>query len=303
VALDSPQDDSTLSPGISRRTVVKATAWSVPIIAAAVSAPALAASGGTTARLTYSVTPLVDVYAPYGTQSILVTNTTGVDFSGELVFSTPEWSSTAPFELAGATMTGGTASVWTIPNASIPANDSASFALTWPAGYPVTAEQQPLTVTADPTLAIVSPSGDETIFSPYQLLWYAVTPGGQGNPSGTPGFFIGNTTGTDFASANTDIRMGVWSFPIAIGYRINVDGTSYNGARIAENGTFVFLYNDVPTAVPADGGRLDIPFEWTALGGSIPVAQQQRQLFSIIPDPAVPMATLGSLTIYSISRP
>jgi hypothetical protein len=301
VTLESTPRQSA-SPQFSRRTVVKATAWSAPVIAAAIAAPALAASGGSTATLTFAVAPLVDVYAPFGTTSLLVTNTSGVEYSGPLTFSTPVWSSTAPFTVPGATMTTvGDTNVWTIADTTLPANESVSFPLTWDAPYPVSAEQHTVSATVDPARGSITPTGDETVWSPYQLLWYAVTPGGQGNSAGTPGFFIGNTTETDFASTDTTIRMGVWSFPIVQGFPITAEGATYTGARVAENGQFVFRYDDVPAAVPSGGGKLDFTFNW-ATPGTGPVTQQQRQLASIIPEPAATLATLGSLTIYSWSR-
>jgi hypothetical protein len=58
-----------MTPEISRRTVVGMAAWSVPVIASAVSAPALAASGDTVA-----FAPSV-VFAPSGAQAFTVSGT------------------------------------------------------------------------------------------------------------------------------------------------------------------------------------------------------------------------------------
>jgi hypothetical protein len=271
----------------------------VPVVAVAVGVPAAAASVGSAAELTYSVAPLIDVYAPYGAQSILVSNGSDTDYSGPLTFETSAWTSTAPFVIPDATMTAvGSTNVWTVANASIPANQTVVFPLTWDGPYPAAAEQQTLTVTADPNLATVTPVGEAAVASPYQLLWYAVTPGGEGMPDGTPSFFIGNTTETAFGPTST-VRMQLWGFPLSSFPPIIVDGVPYPGRRIVDGG-IIARYDDVLTTVASRGGKLDFDIQW---GTALPSVQQARQLNSITPAVGGPLTLLGTGTLYSPYNP
>lgn len=285
------------TPGLSRRTMVKAAAWTVPVVAVAVAAPLATASVGTS-TLTYSVPAFAAEDAPYGSTAVLVTNGSAQAYSGPLTFRTPAWGSASLFIDGVTAAAEGSSFVWTIPNASIPANGTVAFPVTWARPYPTTAEQQTLTVTADPTRATTVAGGDVTLHSAYQLLWAAVTPGGQGNPSGTSSFFIGNTTETDLTSAATVARTGTWSFPLPVVVPVMVNGVRFNGARAAENGTFVGRYENVPTPVAAGGDKLHFSYIWSGTN----TTQQARQLISIIPDSGVVLPILGSGTIYSYYR-
>ena len=294
-------ETTSASTGISRRIFTRGAAWSVPVIGAAIAVPAAAASVGP-AALMFSVTPLVDVYAPYGSQLVVVSNTSGQDYAGPLSLRTDAWQTTAPFTIPGATMTvedGGSANVWTIADASIPADQSLNLPLSWAGPYPMTAEPLGLTVIVDPTRASVAPAGDTTIASPYQLLWYAVLPGGQGNAAGTSGFFIGNTTESEFAS-NTTARVALWPFPIEAVRPMSVDGVGHAGRRVYEAPTILGRYDDIPVTASARVGKVDFIFDESASTPSGP--QGSTNIISLIPASGS-LSFLGDVTMYSPYTP
>ncbi|WP_309129774.1 hypothetical protein [Microbacterium sp.] len=293
-----PENAHAAAKGVSRRTIVKGAAWSVPAVAVAIATP-LAAASTATAALTYEVTPIADVYAPYGAVSVRLTNTGTAEYSGPITLSTPAWATVAPFSVPGATPTtaDGT-TVWTIPAASIAAGQSIVLDLTWDGPFPEAAEQRPLTVAVDSS-ASITPAGPVTVASPYQLLWYAVTPGGQGNPAGSPGFFIGNTTETPYSDTGA-IRTGVWGFPLPSVRLFTSNGVTYNGERAAESGQFIARYFDIPLSVPARTGRQVFEYLPSTSG---PALQHSRPLISILTDPATEFDTLGDLALYSPYRP
>jgi hypothetical protein len=303
MTISAPENDLNPAKGFSRRSLVKTAAWSVPVIAVAVATP-LAAASTSLASLTYEVTPLVDIDAPYGAVSVRISNTGTIDFAGPLTLTTPSWASIAPFSITGAiASSAGGNDVWTIPAGAVPAGQSLVLDLSWAGPYPLTAEQQPLTVSVDPLIGTATPSGPAAIASPYQLLWFAATPGGEGNVAGTPSFFIANTTETPL-DATGEIRIGVWTFPRQSVMPISSGGTTYPGQRVAENGTFTGRYQAVDLDVPARTGRQIFTVNWSILAGTQPVPQQNRQLQSIVSTTqAATFTPLGSVTLYSSYRP
>lgn len=301
MTITAPENDPNLVGGISRRTIVKGAAWSLPVVAVAVSTPLAAASVGL-AALTFDVTPIVTEEAPFGATSVRVSNTSTVGYSGPLTFTTPPWVTTAAFSIAGATeSTVGGVVTWTIPSVTVPAGETLILDLTWDGPYPLTAETQPLVATVDPLAGAITPTGVPTVTSPYQLLWWAATPGGQGNTSGTPSFFIGNTTETALADTG-DIRTDTWSFPLPVVRTIETNGVTHTGVRIAENGGFRGYYADVTLAAPARTGRQVFTFTNQTAPVAGTFAQQGRQLRSITTDPATTFALLGSGTLYGPYR-
>src|SRR5690606_17427010 len=115
----------------------------------------------------------------------------------------------------------------------VPAHTSMLLALVWDGPYPASAEQRPLAAVVDATAATITASGATTVASPYQLLWYAATPGGQGDSAGTTSFFIGNTTETPFIATGA-IRIELWTFPLPSVRPITTGGTRYAGERALE---------------------------------------------------------------------
>lgn len=302
MTVSAPDHHRSTPTGLTRRTLVKGAAWSVPVVAAAVATP-LAAASAALAALTYEVAPIADHEAPFGASSLRVSNTGASDYTGPITLTTPAWTNVAPFEVNGAVRTTSDGSdIWTVPAASIPAGQSMDIPLTWAGPYPLATEQQPLTVSVDPLAASASPSGSAIIASPYQLLWFAVTPGGQGDPAGTPSFFIGNTTDTALDTTG-EVRIGVWAFPQPSVRPIISGGTTYSGVRLAENGMFVGRYADVDLSASARAGRQVFSFAWGTPGGTQPVPQQSRQVLSITAVSGETFALLGSGTVYSSYRP
>ncbi|KJQ54304.1 hypothetical protein [Microbacterium sp. SA39] len=287
--------------GVPRRTVIKTAAWSIPVVAVAVSTPLAAASVGA-AALTFAVAPLVDIDAPYGAQALTVTNTGTEAFTGAIVFSTPAWATIAPFTSAVMVQgTDGSNITWTLPAGFLPAGQSLQIDLEWTTGaWPLTAEVQPLSASIDSTLGTITPVGGPTVASPYQLLWFGVTPGGAGNVNGTPSLFIANTTETPFNGAVTTRYTPTWTFPLVSATPIVINGTSY-GTRVAENGVFVARYNNMPVSVAARGGEQALPFTWVLPGGPA-IAQQQRNLGVTTTGTGETLPLLGSPTIYSAYR-
>ncbi|MFW6773796.1 hypothetical protein ACOACO_05900 [Nocardioides sp. CPCC 205120] len=276
--------------------------WSAPAVAVVAAAPAFAASS-TGSTLVYTVTPVVTAEAPFGTASVTVTNTSAVDYSGPLTFTTPAWTVSSPFTLDGAAaervQAGGVAADrWQLTAASVPAGESVVHTVAWD-GFAATPEAQPLTVTPDPVRGTAAPSGDATVHSSYQLLWFAAVPGGQGSPSGSSGFFIANTTPVPLTSADTTVRTRVWSFPLPSAIGFTVGGVPYAGQRAVENGAFVAIFNDVPVTVPADGGRLDFTMNWPTPSGTSRPPQQSKPIVSIVTDTGTGLTGLGDLLLYS----
>lgn len=302
MTISTPEKDRADVRGISRRTLVKGAVWSLPIVAVAVSTPFAAASTAL-AELTYDVAPLVTEEAPFGAVSIRVMNTSDVDYAGPLTLTTPVWATTAAFAIPGAVVTSdGADTVWTIPAVTVPAGESLVLHLTWDGPYPLTAETQPLTVTVATLVGSITPTGTPIVTSPYQLLWYAATPGGQGNTAGTPSFFIGNTTETPYANTGV-IRTDTWGFPLPTSRRIITNGVTHNGVRVAENGSFVARYDGVALNSPARSGRQLFTYTDQTVPGTIKTTQQARQLRSITTDPATVFAVLGPATLYGPYRP
>lgn len=290
---------SSAPEGFSRRTIIKTAAWSVPVIAVTVGTPLAAASAGT-AALSFDVVPLVDIEAPYGAQALRVANTGTTDFSGPIAFSTPSWTTVAPFTLAGAVQgVDGPNTTWTIPAAAVPAGQSILVDLSWSGPFPASAEVQPITATISPASGSITPVGTPTVASAYALLWYAVTPGGAGNVRGTPSIVLGNTTETSYATAT--LRMPVWGFPMQSVTPITIAGTTY-GVRAAENGQFIGRYADMPVDLSAREGRQVLPFTWTLLGTN-PIPQQSRNVISVITGTGETLSVIGSPTVYSSYRP
>lgn len=285
--------------GISRRTIVKSAGWSVPVMAVAVATPLAAASTGP-AVLTYQVTPLVEVAAPYGSVSITVSNTSTMPYSGPITLTTPAWATVAPFLLAGTTSaSAGENRVWTIPAATIPANESIVLNLTWDGAYPLTAEEQPLAVSVDAAAASISASGSTTVASPYESAWCAVTPGGEGNPAGTASFFIGNTTELPYIAGGT-LRTEIWTSPLPPVPSMVADGTTYTGERVLERGEPIARYAGISLNVAARSGKLLFTFVPPA---ALPDTQESRRLLSFTADDSLTLDTLGDLTLYSPYAP
>ncbi|WP_350353253.1 hypothetical protein ABS642_10270 [Microbacterium sp. A8/3-1] len=289
------------SKGFSRRTVIKTAAWSVPVVAVAVSTPLAAASVGA-ASLTFAVAPIVAVEAPYGAQALTVTNAGSEPFTGAIVFSTPAWATIAPFTSAVMVQgTDGSNITWTLPAGFLPAGQSLQIDLEWTTGaWPLTAEVQPLSASIDSILGTITPAGGATVASPYQLLWFGVTPGGLGNTAGTPSLFIANTTEAPFNGVVTTRYTPSWTFPLVSATPIVINGTSY-GSRQAENGVFVSRYTNMPVSVAARGGEQTLPFSWVLPGGPT-IAQQQRNLGATTTGAGETLPVLGSPTIYSAYR-
>lgn len=287
----------TESKGFSRRTVIKTAAWSVPVVAVAVSTPLAAASVGA-AALTFEVVPLVDTDAPFGARALTVTNTGTADFTGPIVLSTPAWATIAPFTADGAVQgTAGSNITWMLPAAEVPAGQSLQVDLTWTGPYPTIApEVQPLTATIDPALGSITPTGETDVTSPYQLLWFGAYPGGEGSPAGSF-LYLSNTTETPFSGTVT-LRYAPWTFPLQSVPPIVIGGTSY-GQRVAENGRFVARYLDMPVSVAARAGQQILSFTWAAVNGT---AQQQRAIASVVTGGGATLPVLGG-PIYAAYRP
>jgi hypothetical protein len=263
------------------------------VVATTVAVP-LAAASVVPADLVFDVAPLVEADAPYGSTAMRVSNTSTIDYDGPLTLTTPAWGTVESFAVTGATAVAvGSDRVWTIPAVSIPASQSVVFPLTWTGPFPLLAEAQPLTVAADASRGTVRGSG--TVVSPYQLLWFAVTPGGDGDAAGTPSFFIGNTTETALASSTTAIRANLWSFPLTSSQPIVAGAARYPGARVADGGTIITRYV-VPTPVPARVGKLLFAIEWS---NRTAAAQQHQSIRSITTAAGVTLSALGSTMLHS----
>ena len=263
------------------------------MVTATVAVP-LAAASVVPADLVFDVVPLAEADAPYGSTAVRVSNTSATDYDGPLTLTTPAWGTVESFAVTGATaVTVGSDRVWTIPAVSIPASQSVVIPFTWTGPFPLLAEGQPLTVAADASRGTVRGSG--TVVSPHQLLWFAVTPGGDGNAAGTPSFFIGNTTETTLASSATAIRASLWSFPLTSSQPIVAGGVRYAGARVADGGTIITRYV-VPTPVPARDGKLLFAIEWS---NRTAVAQQHQPIRSITTAAGVTISALGSTMLHS----
>jgi hypothetical protein len=272
----SPSEDRV---GVDRRTILKAAAWSAPVVALTVAAP-LAAASTELPALTFEITSLVDVDAPYGTQSLRIINPAPVAFNGPLTFRMPVMSVAAPFELPGAVRTrDGDEDIWTIPSITVPAGETTMLNLTWPGPFPLAAEEQRLTVKTDPTRGVITPTGATLVTSPYQYLWVAITPGGNGTPGGTQSFFIGNTTETGF---NTPVspRLPVWTWPQQVAVPLSVDGKRYPGNRALEDNTYVAAYPSIPVNAEARTGKEVFTLLWGASDINA-AAQQHRALLSV----------------------
>jgi hypothetical protein len=290
-----------LSGTVSRRTVIRTTAWSLPVVAVAAATP-LAAASVRGAALTFAVDQLVDVEAPYGTQALTVTNMGTVDFTGQIVFSTPAWSWIAPFTSPAMVQRwDGTKVTWTLPAGFIPAGQSVRINLEWTRPFPRNGETRPLTAAIDPTLGSITPVGSPAVASPYRLLWFGVTPGGAGSLAGTPSLFIANTTEVPLNTTSL-LATEAWTFPRAAAQPLVVEGTTYPGQEITVDGQYRAIYN-IPTNVPARTGRLLMSYAWLPVQGSEPIAQQQKNLLSVMPATGVTLTALGSPIIYSAYRP
>lgn len=282
--------------GTDRRTVLRAAAWSAPVIAMAVATP-LAAASTEQPALTFEVSPLVDVDAPYGSRTLRLSNPSTTDFTGPLTFRMPAMSEATPFLLAGAVHSrDGAEDIWTIPSITIPAGETVMLDVTWPGPFPLASEAQPLIVTTDPTRGTITPSGNTDVTSPYQYLWVAVTPGGEGSPAGTASIFIGNTTETPY---NTPVspRLPIWNLPQLIALPLSVNGTSYAGRRTLENNAIVASYPSIPVSVEARSGKELFTLLWGPSSDPNAAAQQHKALISMGDLPV-----LGSPLIHSRYR-
>lgn len=82
-----------------------------------------------------------------------------------------------------------------------------------------------------------------------------------------------------------------------------MSGADYTPARVAENGSFILRYDNIPTSVDPRDGKLLLAYNWTPPGGTATVAQQQRNFVSVTPSTGETLSVLGSPTIYSVYRP
>lgn len=263
--------------GTDRRTVLRAAAWSAPVIAMAVATP-LAAASTEQPALTFEVSPLVDVDAPYGTRTLRLSNPSATDFTGPLTFRMPAMSEATPFLLAsGVHSRDGAEDIWTIPSITIPAGETVMLDVTWPGPFPLASEAQPLTVTTDPARGTITPAGNTDVTSPYQYLWAAVTPGGEGSPAGTTSIFIGNTTETTYVAV-VPPRLPLWTVPLAAAVPLSVNGTRYTGLKTLENNVLFASYPGVPVTVDARSGKQLFTLLWGSGGAS---SQQHRALISM----------------------
>ena len=105
--LHAVEDDSAPSGGVSRRTLVKVAAWSAPVIAIVVGAPAAAASPNEPAvfsETTQSVSNPSLAAGSGSTNGRAKTTFTGADVNGDPASYQPGWvytiTSTAPFTIS-----------------------------------------------------------------------------------------------------------------------------------------------------------------------------------------------------------
>lgn len=121
--------ESASSP-LSRRTVVKAAAWSVPVIALAVAAPAAAAS--LTGTFVISRSPLGDPLGNHATTTITVNSTAGSPSAVvTVVLSWPiEFSSVPLVTTTGWTVTLGTNTATLVSQAALVSGSPISFSYT-----------------------------------------------------------------------------------------------------------------------------------------------------------------------------
>ncbi|MHC9046860.1 hypothetical protein ACYX8G_19925 [Microbacterium saperdae] len=281
--------------GIDRRTVLRASAWSAPVIAVAVATP-LAAASREQPALTFEVSPLVDVDAPYGTRFLRLSNPSSTDFTAPLTFRMPAMSEATPFLLPGAVHSrDGDDGIWTIPSITVPAGETVMLDVAWPGPFPLAPEAQSLTVVTDPARGTITTTGNTEITSPYQYLWAAVTPGGDGSPAGTTSIFIGNTTETPYGIPVSP-RLPLWTLPVVAAVPLSVDGTRYPGVKTLENTQLLVAYPDIPVAVEARTGKQLFTLLWGP-GGVGANGQQHRALISM---GGLPF--LGDILIHSRHR-
>ncbi|WP_029262831.1 MULTISPECIES: hypothetical protein [unclassified Microbacterium] len=265
--------------GIDRRTVLRAAAWSAPVVAMAVATP-LAAASTELPVLTFEVSPFVDADAPYGTRSVRISNSGPADFTGPLTFRMPGMNVAAPFLLAGAVHSrSADEDAWTVPSISVPAGETVALDLTWPGPFPLTPETQSLTVVTDPARGTITSTGSTEVTSPYQHLWAAVTPGGDGSPGGTTSIFIGNTTETPY-DGQVSSRLPLWTLPVVAAVPLSVNGTRYPGVKTLENNQLLAAYPDIPVTVEARTGKQLFTLLWGP-GGAGADGQQHRALIAL----------------------
>lgn len=248
-------------------------------MAIAVATP-LAAASTQQPVLTVEVSPFSDADAPYGTRSVRISNSGPADFTGPLTFRMPGMTVAAPFLLGGAVHSrSADEDMWTVPSISVPVGETVTLALSWPGPFPLTPETQPLTVATDPEQGTITDTGSMEITSPYQHLWAAVTPGGDGAPGGTTSIFIGNTTEAPY-DAQVSSRLPLWTLPVVTAVPLSVNGTRYPGVKTLENNQLLVAYPDIPVSVEAHTGKQLFTLLWGP-GGLGASGQQHRALIAL----------------------